>query len=83
MIFNNRIWSWSQRFTQALNLKVEPRDFQKFMIPQTQGIFPQDHYLGMKSVKPALCGLALSPELPAQGVLESQVSCGGWGPPNG
>ena len=70
----------SQHFIQALNLKVEPRDFKKFMIPQTQGIFPHDHYLRSKSVKPALCGLALFPELQLRGVLESQESSPGWGP---
>lgn len=80
MIFNNRIWSSSQHFIQALNLKVEPRDLKKFMIPQTQGIFPHDRYLRTKSVKPALCGLALFPELQLRGASESQVSCPGWGP---
>lgn len=77
MIFNNRIWSSSQRFIQALNLKVEPRDLKKFMIPQMQGIFLQDCYLKTKSVKPALGGLALFPELQLRGVLVSLVSCPG------
>jgi hypothetical protein len=45
MIFNNRIWSSSQHFIQALNLKVEPGDLKKFMTPQMQGIFPHDLYL--------------------------------------
>ena len=80
MTFNNRIWSLSQHFIQALNLKVEPRDFKKFMIPQTQGIFPHDRYLRTKSVKPALCGLALFAELQLWGVLKSQASCPSWGP---
>lgn len=79
MTFNNRIWSLSQHFIQALNLKVEPRDFKKFMIPQTQGIFPHDRYLRTKSVKPALCGLALFAQLQLWGVLKSQASCPSWG----
>ena len=86
MTFNNRIWSLSQHFIQALNLKVEPRDFKKFMIPQTQGIFPHDRYLRTKSVKPALCGLALFAWAPALGCSEVssklpwlRVSPGDWG----
>ena len=70
MTFNNRIWSLSQHFIQALNLKVEPGDFKKFMIPQTQEIFPHDRYLRTKSVKPALCGLALFAWAPALGCSE-------------
>lgn len=82
MIFNNRIWSSSQHFIQALNLKVEPRDLKKFMIPQTQRIFPHDHYLRTKSVKPALCGLDCLPGSSSGLLWRPQQAAQAWVDPH-
>ena len=49
------------------------------MIPQMQGVSPHDRCLRTKSIKPALCGLALFPKLQLRGTPESQAGYPGQG----